>query len=746
MKMRSLIPSTIGMMFFLLLVSITASAQNKDVGVLRGRVLVEGREAPLRNASVRIIQLRRDTQTDENGCYEFRDVPAGRYDVAAHMHALLENVVRVEITPGGICVADIVLDFAAPHHEIVVTASSKEAPVFDSFQSVTILNPMDVAGRAAFGLGDLTENLPGVAKRSFGPGSARPVLRGFDGDRVLVLVNGLPSGTLSSQSGEHAEPMDETNLDRIEIVKGPATLLYGSNAIGGVVNTITQHHLIHEHPHAGLRAGLHVSGGSNNRQAAAGAHMELGLQNWLLWTGGARQVASDYRSPQGRVDNSKTRLNSGHAGAGWFGRKAQFTLGYAFNEGRFGVPFAGEFHHHHQLPDETAGDEEERNLVDETFTWQNLQLGAGVRGPVSFLDHFRFAANFVRWMHQELENDEVATAFDNKMWNFRGAFEQKNKGFFSGSFGFQSSYRDYAAGGEEALTPPVTSKSFALFALEEMDLKKARFQFGGRLEYTGYSPAGLRERSFTGFSGAAGMHLPLWEHGAFVANYTRAHRAPAMEELYSRGAHIGNLAYEIGDPDLGREAAHGIDLLLRHETERVHAEVSFFHYRLRDFVYMAFTGEEAHGLRVAQYAQADARFTGGEVALDFEVRPGLRLDLGMDAVRAGLVQGNVPLPRIPPLRFHLGLEAGYKGFRLKPEIRASARQSRIYPTERPTAGYAVLNMEASYVYARNRLAHCFSGSLFNAADRLYRNHLSFIKDLAPEMGRGVRFSYTLQIF
>jgi len=375
-----------------------------------------------------------------------------------------------------------------------------------------------------------------------------------------------------------------------------------------------------------------------------------------------------------------------------------------------------------------------------------VQFGAGVRNMGSFVDKFRFAAGFVRWMHKELENDAVATAFDNKLWNFRGAFEQNRKGALSGSFGFQGSYRDYVAGGEEALTPPVVSKSFALFALEEMDFKKARLQFGGRVEYTGYSPDGLQDRSFTGFSGAAGIHLPLWKHGAFVANYTRAHRAPALEELYSDGPHIGNLAYEIGDPGLGREAANGIDLLLRHETERVHSELSFFHYRLSDFVYMAFTGEEAHGLRVAEYAQANARFTGGEATLDFEAYPGFWLNLGMDAVRAELIQGGTPLPRIPPLRFHLGFDAGYKGFSLKPELRISARQSRIYPTETPTAGYAVANLEASYVYAQNRLAHLFSATLFNAGDRLYRNHLSFIKDLAPEMGRGIRFSYTLQIY
>jgi len=724
-------------------------AQSAGPGGLHGRVYMKDIHTPLKGASVRIVQLGRDTYTNEDGYYEFQDIPAGSYDVSGHMHALLEDVVRVEIIPGKAAVADLQLSFVHLRHEVVVTASAKEASLFDSFQSVTVLDTLEIAGKGSFGLGDLTENLPGVAKRSFGPGSSRPVLRGFDGDRVLILTNGLPTGTLSSQSGEHAEPVDETNLDKIEIVKGPATLLYGSNAIGGVVNAITQHHLVHDHPHAGLRAGLHTSGGTNNNDAGAGASIEYGVKNWLFWAGGRRQVASDYHSAEGRVDNSKTRLSSGHTGFGWFGEKPYFTLGYAFNTGRFGVPYAGEFHHHEEPHNEFPDPENEdleRVLVDETFTWQNVQFGAGVRGIGSFVEKFRYSSSYVRWMHKELENDAVATAFDNKLWNFRGVFEQAPKGALTGSFGFQSSYRDYLAGGEEALTPPVSAGSLALFALEELDLKKARLQFGGRIEHTGYHPVGLPERSFTGLSAAAGVHVPLWRNGAFVANYTRAHRAPALEELYSHGAHVGNLAYEIGNPGLRREASHGLDLLVRHETGRIHAEASFFHYRISDFVYLAFTGEESHGLRVAEYSQADARFTGSEATLDFAIHPSFWINLGLDAVRSELVPGSTPLPRIPPMRGRVGFDAVYKGFSLKPEIQLSARQSRIYPTETPTAGYAVFDLAASYTYARRHAAHLFSATLFNAADCLYRNHLSFIKDLAPEMGRGIRFSYTLQIF
>ncbi len=411
------------------------------------------------------------------------------------------------------------------------------------------------------------------------------------------------------------------------------------------------------------------------------------------------------------------------------------------------MPFAGEFHHHHeesrgQIPGE---EDEVSSLVDETFTWQNLQFGAGVRGVGSVAEKFRLTTGFVRWRHKELENETVATTFDNRLWSYRGIFEQKKFRSLSGRFGFQGSHRNYIAGGEEALTPPAASNCFALFALEELDVKSARFQFGLRAEHTAYHPRGLVDRSFTGFSGAAGIYVPIGNK-ALVANYTRAYRPPALEELYNNGPHVGNLAFEIGDPGLNREASQGIDLSLRYQTERVQSEANFYHYRLHDFVYLAFTGEVAHGLRVAKYAQADARFMGGEASFSVKAHSNLQLNFAIDAVRSALVEGNIPLPRTPPWRARLGFDAAYKAFSFRPEFRISARQSRIHPTETPTAGYALLDLTASYTYAKDRRAHFFSVSVLNAADRLYRNHVSFIKDLAPEMGRSIRFSYSFQIY
>jgi iron complex outermembrane receptor protein len=229
-------------------------------------------------------------------------------------------------------------------------------------------------------------------------------------------------------------------------------------------------------------------------------------------------------------------------------------------------------------------------------------------------------------------------------------------------------------------------------------------------------------------------------------NYTHSYRSPALEELYNHGPHVGNLAFEIGNPNLRREKADGLDLSLRHSTERLRTEANFFYYRLSDFVFMALTGEIKHGLQVVRFDQGNSRFLGSEVRADIVLHPNLCLILGLDEVNAKLTATHTPLPRIPPLRGRVAFDARYKYLSVKPEVVMASSQDKIYPTETRTAGYTIVNLNASYMVPRAHSAHVFSITAFNLGNRLYRNHLSFIKDLAPEIGRGVRFSYTFRFF
>jgi iron complex outermembrane receptor protein len=605
----------------------------------------------------------------------------------------------------------------------------------ETFQAVTAVDSLELATRPATSLGEVLADQPGVAKRSFGPGTTRPVLRGFDGDRVVVLQDGLPTGTVSSQSGDHGEPIDPTAVDRIEVVKGPATLLYGGSALGGVINVITGHHQVHRHPHEGTRGYISGNAGSGNSLGGGSAGFEFGTGKWLVWGDGGGQRTGDYQTPVGRVENSHTRMSNTFGGFGRYGERTLFSVNYGLQEGRYGIPFGahedGEADHAH---------------VDLSFRRHNLRFNVGRKNLGSGLDHFDLALNYSDWMHKELEGDAVGTQLFNKQFIYRGLFEQKPLHGLAGRFGFSGLERHYKAAGEERLSPPVTERGFALFALEELSLSKVRFQVGGRLEHTRYRPEELSPRSFTGASAAAGVNLPLWRGGVLAANYTHSFRAPALEELYNHGPHTGNLTFEVGNAALRPERADGLDLAVRHGSARVHGEANFFYYALSHFVYLAPTGRVNHGLIEAEYQQAGSRYLGADTHLDVHLRSDLMLDLGLDAVDAQLRDSRTPLPRIPPVRGRISLDYAHRNLRFKPELVLTNTQSHLFPTETRTAGYALLNLDASYNWASQHTLQVISVNLANAADRLYRNHLSFIKDRAPEMGRSVRLTYTVRFF
>jgi iron complex outermembrane receptor protein len=219
-----------------------------------------------------------------------------------------------------------------------------------------------------------------------------------------------------------------------------------------------------------------------------------------------------------------------------------------------------------------------------------------------------------------------------------------------------------------------------------------------------------------------------------------------MEELYNRGPHLGNLAFELGNPDLRRERAHGLEMSLRHNGARVRTELNGYYNRITDFVYLAPTGALEDGLVEAEYAQAGARYLGAEARLDINLRQDFWLNLGFDAVDAQIRETKTPLPRIPPVRGRVGLDWRRGGLNLRPELVLSNRQWQVFPNETATAGYVIANLLGTYTIAGPHATHILGVNTFNMNNKLYRNHLSFIKEFAPEMGRGIRFSYTFMFY
>ncbi len=725
-----------GILALVWLFSLPAVAQSN--ATLRGTVTLADSGKPIHNVLVTILQLRRTVGTDESGNYEFQNLPAGKYDVLAHLDRVPDVVKNVEVTSGSTTTLDFQIQLSGLQEQVTVTATGTEQAVSSSIQSVEVIGSLDLAKKSPVSLGEALDGELGVSKRSFGPGTARPVIRGFDGDRVLVLQDGNRIGGLGFESGDHAEPIDVLTVERIEIVKGPATLLYGSNAIGGVVNAVTGH----DSAHKGLNGYITAVGSTNSRQAGSTAGVEFGTERWLFWANGGGQRAGDYTTPIGQVRNSFTREGNVSVGIGYYPQKGFFSVNYQFDKRRYGIPI------------DPA--EEDQEIVNLNPRRHSFQFNGGFKEARSLVEAGNFSVQYNDYTHSEINSvtNEIGTLFINKTTLFRGMFEQRKNGRLSGRFGFWGQHKDFRALGAEALAPPTKHNAFALFTLQTLDFERASLQFGGRVQTNRYNPTAteargvLPKRSFTGVSGALGVRIPTWSGGALVANYSHSYRAPSLEELYNLGPHPGNLAFEIGDPNLKRELGDGLDFGVRHTSKRLRFEANGFYCRIRDFVFLAPTGEvdEDSGLIIAEYRQGATGYAGTEVRFDIGLHPNVWLNLGTDYVKAELTTTKTPLPRIPPLRGRIGLELRYKGLLLNPEVTMAKDQNRLFPNETRTAGYTVFGISGSYLIARQHAAHIISFNAFNLADRLYRNHLSFIKEFAPEMGRGLRVTYTLRFF
>lgn len=731
----------------------SAAAQNQR-GRIAGTVALESTGEPLHAATVVIVGLGKAVLSDDTGSFEITDVPAGTYDVVATREHLTSASLAVTVSAEGTATANFKLSLSPVHEEVTVTANLGVATTYEAFNAVRVLDGFDLAKDMAGTLGEVLDGLPGVSKRSFGTGNSRPIIRGFDGDRVLILENGMRTGDISSQSGDHNVSIDPAALERVEVVRGPATLLYGSNAIGGVVNAITPHEMFETGQLSGVHGQAVTEVGSANGQAAANANVHVGQGSWGFWAGGGSRRTGDYDTPAGQVPNSASKLTNGRVGFGATGAKGFATFGFQAEDGRFGIPFAGLF----------EGEEDATISVDTQRQVARFDLGAkNLTGPAS---HVRFILNYTRWRQDEVESEGggpevIGTSFKNDVVGMRAEMTQRPTGRLGGKLGVSLEHRDFESAGAEALAPKTTQNAMSVFAYEELSVGRARVQFGGRIERNAYSPeargteeiaAGepvppeALERTFTGVSGSAGLRMDLSANAALVVNLSHSFRAPALEELYNFGPHVGNLAFEIGNPNLEREASTGLDVSLRGRGSRARAEVNAFTYGISNFVFPDFTGEELDGLRAAVFNQGDSRFTGFDGSVGVEVMAGAWLNVGFGYVNATLTDDDTPLPRIPPLRGNVRFDLPVKGFTFSPEVEWAARQDRVYFNETETDRWTTVNLSASYSVVRAHISHQLNLRGFNLTNEAYRNHTSFIKDLAQEIGRGVKLSYSVRFF
>lgn len=707
---------------------------------IRGLVSLETNGKPVHNITILLLPSSRVVETNDAGTYSFANLAPGRYTLVATGEGLTDIRRSIELKDGETGTVDFKMGVSPLRQELTVTASANKAETsLETFSSTLTLDSTALASKAATSLGDVLDGEAGIHKRSFGPGTTRPVIRGFDGDRILILQDGVRTGTLGAQSGDHGEPVDPQGLDRVEVVRGPGTLLYGSSAIGGVVNMVSGHHEAKDQGHQGVHGYLSGIAGTNNGLHGGSAGLDFGFERWVFRISSGGQRTSDYHTPEERIFNSRARNYNGSAGFSFYGRKHWLTMSFTNQRGLYQIPNAPDEEHHddHEEHAEEGHAHETVSLPNQRW---NVRFNGGAR------ERYQYSLNYSDWKHQEVANGEVETRFFNKQLDYRFLVEQPRRGPWTGSFGVWGLRRDYKTIGAEATTPATIQNAFAGYGVQTISLDHVRFQLGGRVETNRYKPQFGRERNFTGFSGGAGVSVPIDKSSVFVANYSHAYRAPALEELYANGPHPGLMVFEVGDVNLRRERMNGVDVSYRRQDGRFKTEANFFNYWLGSQVFLAPTGTIEDGLARALYSQGNTRYTGFDARLQAGLNRYAWLNVGFDAVRTELTSTNMSLPRTPPVRGKLGLDLRKGHFNVMPEVILTARQERVFTNETTTDGYVTMNVRSGYTMVRQHTIHFFGVNWFNANNRFYRNHLSFIKDYAPEIGRGIAFNYSVRFF
>lgn len=630
----------------------------------------------------------------------------------------------------------------------MVTASPEPRLQSEIAQPTSVLAGEELRLSIQPTLGETLNRLPGVTSTFFGPGASRPVIRGLGGDRIRVLEGGLGTGDASTTSPDHAVSVDPLSAERIEVLRGPATLLYGSSAVGGVVNVI-DNRIPESLPGERLSGSVEIRGGTvaDERSGAANLDGSLGRIGWHVDF--LKRETDDYEIPGGIADNSATDTESGTAGFSWIGNDSFLGLAVRRHDSLYGIP-GGHEHEHHEGEEHEGEEEEEGESVRVDLEQQRWDLRGGITRPFGIFRGANLRFGSTDYEHRELEGEEVGTRFLNESWEGRLELLQRRFGPLTGSLGLQVQNRDFEAIGDEAFVPPTRTESWAAFTFQEIVQGSWRFQFGGRFENQDVSATGvgLETRSFDGLSGSAGL---IWQPGSdgysIGLSLARSTKLPNAEELYSNGPHLATNAFEIGDPDLKEETSLGFDLTFRKASGPLTGEINLFVNRFDDFIYESFTDEEEDGLPVFRYIQQDAELRGAELSGIYELfhtEPHhVDLEFGADYVRAELRESGNALPRIPPLRYRLGFH--YRGERLQGLIEGERveEQDRVAAFERPTDGYNLLNASVGYRFFAADLVYDVLLRGTNLTDEEARNHVSFLKDLVPLPGRDLSVAVRL---
>ena len=658
--------------------------------------------------------------------------------------------------------------------DIVVTAPYFER--LDILAGTSAIAGEELAEKSRGQIGDILTSLPGVSATSFSPGASRPVLRGYQGNRVAVLTDGIGNIDVSNTSADHAVTIDSLTTERIEVLRGPAILLFGGQAVGGAVNIIDKRipRSIPDEP-VHIDAILGYSSASNEYSAGASASVRLD-DRLVAHIDGSYRNSDDLRSggfvlspalraetlafaaeerEEGNIDEAEEAEElaalrgdiPNSAVKTWtFGSGIAFiddggSLGVSFNiyDTNYGVPALPGAEHHGEEEEE----EEDEAPVSIDLRQYRFDLRGGVNLGDGFFEKINLRAGYADYEHIEFEGSEVGTRFLSQ--GIEGRFElvQADKNGWKGASGIQYQTRDFEAIGAEAFVPPNNTRQFGIFTLQEFALGNFETELALRYDRASLAANSLGiERRFNNISAAVGLAY-LKDDFKIGVNLSRTGRAPSAEELFSNGPHIATQAFEIGDVSLDSERSWNGEFYTRYESERLTISATLYTNQFDGFIFETETGDEEDGLPVFQYNQSDANIWGAELEAAARIGHAAGFDIALNAVAdytRAKISGGGNAPRIPPLRLLGGVELTSGSFDLEGSVEWSDSQNKTASFETPTNGFTIVNASATWrpFGKRNNIALIASAN--NIFDVTARRAASFTKDFVPLAGRDFRLT------
>jgi iron complex outermembrane recepter protein len=628
---------------------------------------------------------------------------------------------------------------APPEHTheetIIITASPVGARADELLQGVTVMGEATLAEDASAGLGDVLDAMPGISTTAFGPAASRPIIRGLGGDRVRMLVNGIDIMDASTASPDHAVNAEALAATRIEVVRGPAAIVYGGNAIGGVVNVIDGR--IPEKPLDSAVEGRLVGGVSSvdNGNVQAG-RFRTGTDHFVLDAeavrrhGGIEHIPGFARTaalraiegdgPKGRLPNSDLTFKSGAIGGSYVGDWGFAGASVKRSTSNYGLP------------------QEATTRIDMAQT--RLDARTQIALPFRILDQVNVNFGTSDYRHFELEDGNIGTRFDKQGWELRSRVRQSELAGWTGSFGFDAAHRTFSALGVEAFLPKTKTQNYGGFVAERRDFGGWGLEGGFRLETRDLDTKAYARRRFTGISGSAGVFARPTDKVFVSLSLSRTERAPTDIELFSDGPHLSESAFERGDPNLKKESALSLEAIARFHTHGWDTHINLFHSSFNDFIFLNPTGTIVGGLPEFVYLQDNAKLIGTEIFAERDLwstgKWMLSSDVALEYVRAKTDNfGN--LPRIPPLEATGGLSLSTGRFDARVELVWTDRQNKTADFETVTKGSTVINLSTTVqpLTANEQLRLVFR--LSNLTNAVHRTHASFLKDRVPAAGRSL---------